>query len=619
MKKNLFFMLLCALLSATMLAKDPILEKRHYLVSNFDVSKISIYDPRDVLGILNFLMQYSEEDNKWNYEKLGLTWKDMVDAINGKTFNIFIKLFRRFEWEDKNGVKVLTFLDLSNYDNLSKNKFYGKFDGKYFKNLKELYINSTQLTSIDLSKNLELTKFVSRENNLTSLDVSKNINLKFLDCSKNSLNNLDLSKNVNLVSLNCSNNQFTTLDVSKYINLKFLDCSQNSLNNLDLSQNVKLVSLNCSYNQFTTLDVSKNVELVSLYGSNNQIITLDLSINVELEELYCDNNQLTSLDLSNNFKLKELNCSKNKLNTLDVSNNKLEYLFCYKNELITLNVSNAINLKNLNCSENKLTNLDVSNSTELKELDCSLNNLTSLNTSKNNKLSILTCEYNQLSSLDLTDNKLFVLSANNNQFKISTLKGDFAKIEFIGFTPQSTLQGGTKGYLDILDLSSEYNFRGKKTAYVWYDKATQKEVKVNGSRGKFYASRKNAGKTLICEMKNDLIPNLTLKYEVTIANSARFVADNTNAFAIEEIKSENPSVNWVESIKLYPNPVTDIVNITSPFKTLSVDVYNYSGKLVKTFPSLKNNEINVQDLAPGIYIVTLTTDQGIVTKKIIKK
>lgn len=556
MKKNLFFMLLCALLSVTMLAKDPVLEKRHYLVSNFDVSKISVYDPRDVLGILNFLMQYSEEDNKWNYEQLGLTWKDMVDAINGKPHSILLKFFNRFGWEDKNGIKVLTFLDLSNYRHLIGTKFYGEFDGKYFRNLKELSINSTQLTSIDLSKNLKLTRLVFKENYSASLDVSKNINLKFLDCSENSLNNLDLSK---------------------------------------------------------------NVKLVSLYGSNNQLITLDLSKNVELEELYCDNNQLTSLDLSNNFKLKELNCSKNKLNTLDVSNNKLEYLFCYKNELITLNVSNAINLKNLNCSENKLTNLDVSNSTELKELDCSLNKLTSLNTSKNSKLSILTCNYNQLGSLDLTANKLFVLIANNNQFKISTLKGDFAKIEFIGFTPQSTLQGGTKGYLDILDLSSEYNFRGKKTTYVWYDKATQKEVKMNGSRGKFYASRKNAGKTLICEMKNDLIPNLTLKYEVTIANSARFVENNTNAFAIEEIKSENPSVNWIESIKLYPNPVSDIVNITSPFKTLSLDVYNYSGKLVKTFPSLKNNEINVQDLAPGIYIVTLTTDQGIVTKKIIKK
>lgn len=556
MKKNLFFMLLCALLSVTMLAKDPVLEKRHYLVSNFDVSKISVYDPRDVLGILNFLMQYSEEDNKWNYEQLGLTWKDMVDAINGKPHSILLKFFNRFGWEDKNGIKVLTFLDLSNYRHLIGTKFYGEFDGKYFRNLKELSINSTQLTSIDLSKNLKLTRLVFKENYSASLDVSKNINLKFLDCSENSLNNLDLSKNVKLVSLYCSNNQLTTLDLSK---------------------------------------------------------------NVELEDLYCDNNQLTSLDLSNNFKLKELNCSKNKLNTLDVSNNKLEYLFCYKNELITLNVSNAINLKNLNCSENKLTNLDVSNSTELKELDCSLNKLTSLNTSKNSKLSILTCNYNQLGSLDLTANKLFVLIANNNQFKISTLKGDFAKIEFIGFTPQSTLQGGTKGYLDILDLSSEYNFRGKKTTYVWYDKATQKEVKVNGSRGKFYASRKNAGKTLICEMKNDLITNLTLKYEVTIAKSARFVEDNTNAFAIEEIKSENPSKNLAESVLIYPNPVVDIVKITSPFKTLSIDVYNYSGKLVKTFPSLKNNEINVQDLDPGIYIVTLTTDQGIVTKKIIKK
>lgn len=556
MKKNLFFMLLCALLSVTMLAKDPLLEKRHYLVSNFDVSKISVYDPRDVLGILNFLMQYSEEDNKWNYEQLGLTWKDMVDAINGKPHSILLKFFNRFGWEDKNGIKVLTFLDLSNYRHLIGTKFYGEFDGKYFRNLKELSINSTQLTSIDLSKNLKLTRLVFKENYSASLDVSKNINLKFLDCSKNSLNNLDLSKNVKLVDLYCSNNQLTTLDLSK---------------------------------------------------------------NVELEQLQCSNNQLTSLDLSNNFKLNGLNCTENKLNTLDVSNNKLEFLYCYKNELTTLNVSNAINLKRLDCSENKLTNLDVSNNTELSELDCSLNKLTSLNLSKNAKLNFLFCMNNQLSFLDITANKLLMLVAYNNQFKFSTLKGDYAKIGLIGFTPQSILQGGTKGYLDILDISSEYNIQGKKTTYVWYDKATKKEVKVNGSRGKFYASRKNAGKTLVCEMKNDFIPSLTLTYEVTIAKSARFVEDNTNAFAIEEIKSENPSKNLAESVLIYPNPVVDIVKITSPFKTLSIDVYNYSGKLVKTFPSLKNNEINVQDLDPGIYIVTLTTDQGIVTKKIIKK
>lgn len=577
MKKNLFFMLLCALLSVTMLAKDPVLEKRHYLVSNFDVSKISVYDPRDVLGILNFLMQYSEEDNKWNYEQLGLTWKDMVDAINGKPHSILLKFFNRFGWEDKNGIKVLTFLDLSNYRHLIGTKFYGEFDGKYFRNLKELSINSTQLTSIDLSKNLKLTRLVFKENYSASLDVSKNINLKFLDCSENSLNNLDLSKNVKLVSLNCSNNQFTTLDLSK------------------------------------------NVELVSLYCSNNQLTTLDLSKNAELEQLECSNNKLTSLDLSNNLKLNRLNCFENKLITLDVSNKKLKYLDCSKNELNNLNVSNAISLEKLYCYENKLATLDVLNNTELVDLYCYDNKLTSLNTSKNSKLSDLVCAYNQLSSLDITANKLFILVAYDNQFKISTLKGDYAKVAIVAFNPQSTLQGGTKGYLDILDLSSEYNIRGKKTTYVWYDKATKKEVKVNGSRGKFYANRKNAGKTLICEMKNDLIPDLNLRYEVTIANSARFVENNTNAFAIEEIKSENPSKNWAESVLIYPNPVVDIVKITSPFKTLSIDVYNYSGKLVKTFPSLKNNEINVQDLAPGIYIVTLTTDQGIVTKKIIKK
>nr|WP_199001914.1 T9SS type A sorting domain-containing protein [Flavobacterium sp. ASV13] len=68
---------------------------------------------------------------------------------------------------------------------------------------------------------------------------------------------------------------------------------------------------------------------------------------------------------------------------------------------------------------------------------------------------------------------------------------------------------------------------------------------------------------------------------------------------------------------IYPNPVSNQMFISAD-NIQKVEIYNLLGTLVKT--SGKDTEsIDVNHLASGSYIVKATTDQGIITKKIIKK
>ncbi len=142
---------------------------------------------------------------------------------------------------------------------------------EFFTALTRLYCYGNQLTSLDVSKNIELTLLYCNNNQLTSLDVSKNIELTSLSCSDNQLTSLDVSKNTALEKLYCYGNQLTSLDVSGCTVLTRLDCYSNQLTSLDVSKNTALTELLCDNNQLTSLDVSKNTALTSLSCFMNQI------------------------------------------------------------------------------------------------------------------------------------------------------------------------------------------------------------------------------------------------------------------------------------------------------------------------------------------------------------
>ncbi|WP_445749365.1 glycosyl hydrolase [Polaribacter sp.] len=72
-----------------------------------------------------------------------------------------------------------------------------------------------------------------------------------------------------------------------------------------------------------------------------------------------------------------------------------------------------------------------------------------------------------------------------------------------------------------------------------------------------------------------------------------------------------------KEITLYPNPATNQVHIQSnAAEILKVDVYNTLGSLVKT--TFKSAQINIESLAKGMYLTKITTDKGVVMKRLVK-
>ena len=196
--------------------------------------------------------------------------------------------------------------------------------------------STTSLKGIEYFTNLESLR--ARGLNLTTLDLSKNTELTLIDCSDTKLTTLDTSHNKELRTLTCNSiPTLTSLNVRGNTELRFLYCKQNALTDLDLTNNPKLEKLECGGNEFTTLDLSKNTSLEYFGFVNSKLSSLDLTNNTNLEELHSFGNNFSTLDVSKNTKLKILRVFSNKLISLDTSKNKdLQTLEVHDNPLTSM-------------------------------------------------------------------------------------------------------------------------------------------------------------------------------------------------------------------------------------------------------------------------------------------
>nr|WP_321452250.1 T9SS type A sorting domain-containing protein [uncultured Carboxylicivirga sp.] len=91
-----------------------------------------------------------------------------------------------------------------------------------------------------------------------------------------------------------------------------------------------------------------------------------------------------------------------------------------------------------------------------------------------------------------------------------------------------------------------------------------------------------------------------------------FVVDDnlgTVSFSIAQI-STGLDKTKDNVISIYPNPATDVINITSGKEVVSVEVIAINGAKVKEFTRGNISQINISDLAKGIYIVVTTDVNG---------
>lgn len=105
-----------------------------------------------------------------------------------------------------------------------------------------------------------------------------------------------------------------------------------------------------------------------------------------------------------------------------------------------------------------------------------------------------------------------------------------------------------------------------------------------------------------------------------VASSARFDDLSVKATATENLLTvQNVAYS---KFSVYPNPTNGLVTISNDENSAlqSVNITDLNGRTVK---SLKlngeaNSQINISDLSAGVYMMNIASDQGTVTKKIVK-
>ena len=101
----------------------------------------------------------------------------------------------------------------------------------------------------------------------------------------------------------------------------------------------------------------------------------------------------------------------------------------------------------------------------------------------------------------------------------------------------------------------------------------------------------------------------------------------TSSFLCESPESNIVDVSWpavgiddlgAGSIRVFPNPATEIVNVKSDFTIDNIEVMNFLGQTVYTQRGMdvKATKINVSNLQAGVYFVKVTTQQGVRAVKI---
>jgi hypothetical protein len=72
-------------------------------------------------------------------------------------------------------------------------------------------------------------------------------------------------------------------------------------------------------------------------------------------------------------------------------------------------------------------------------------------------------------------------------------------------------------------------------------------------------------------------------------------------------------------VKVYPNPTKGIVNINVSNEILveNVSLFNSIGREINV--NVMNNQMNISSLPTGVYILNITTNQGQLTRKIVKE
>lgn len=187
--------------------------------------------------------------------------------------------------------------------------------------------------------------------------------------------------------------------------------------------------------------------------------------------------------------------------------------------------------------------------------------------------------------------KITVKGNTNGSWKVSTFTA------FIDWNQNGTLDneneiyriGFVKGSTGMDDMSAELTIKVPENAVVGNTRLRLLKVNSPSTFAMFWPTGACGNYT------NGQVEDYTLNVKEALATS-------------------ETSFNKVQ---LYPNPVKDVLTISSNKKVNSISVYNTAGQLVKTVQN--TNTVNMNNLSAGVYVVKTDVEGKTETSKVIKK
>jgi Leucine-rich repeat (LRR) protein len=388
-------------------------------------------------------------------------------------------------------------------------------------------------------------------------------------------------------SLNLFNKSISNLSgLNAFINLIYLNITDNTVgNSMDISNLPNLETLNATNAGLTgVLTLSGNTNLKNLYGDNNVVTSVNFSNSNLIENINLASSNLTTLDVTNFNLLKQVDVSLNSgLTSIDLTQNPLLERY-YHNQVALTSTDFSGNpvLKEVSLYFCQLTTLDLSNNPQLEKIWMGSNKIPTFNYTVFPNLKVLNV-YQPYPGFEFTAIDL------SNNLDLETLVLSYNKIE-------------------TLDLSSHTKLT---QVYMYNNSLTSFNIK-NGTNNLLQNLSTKLNPNLSCILVDDVAYSTTNWPNIDATST--FVANDADCTALLSV--EENYLNQVLSI--YPNPTANSVHIQVPndVQVEQINVYNVLGQKVNT--QFSNNMLNLSKLHTGMYLVTIYTNKGNITKRISK-
>lgn len=141
----------------------------------------------------------------------------------------------------------------------------------------------------------------------------------------------------------------------------------------------------------------------------------------------------------------------------------------------------------------------------------------------------------------------------------------------------------------------------------------------DGTKDTSFLTEASPNNTLASSYVNDI--DLQTDGKILVVGSFFNTIDNTRRSIARLLGGTAPLSNnefEIDKLKIYPNPVKDILNVANTNIFLNYEIFNLLGSKIIS-GTITNGQIMVSDLTSGIYIIKIKDGNKIVTNKFIKK